>query len=311
MAGWGIAEWFGQDVLTMSEEERRDAADRALAAQSHGMKNAPQPLCPFLSSIKPGSPCTKKGGICSIRQYAATTPATPVDAQPTTLCPNRFLEFRNEETVFGHISRELFGSSVGSKVIKEIPFLQKEMLDGTDRGAKAGRIDWIIVPDADGVWEKVDMPWIAIETQGVYFSGASMWPDIADYRDNPHEVRYPVGTRRPDYRSSGAKRLSPQLAAKAPVMNRWGRKVVVVVDEAFFAEMGALTETTDFDNSEVVWVIVRYVENMALQVTSTKFAELAPSLAALQAAKPVFKGVFEADLRNALRSKKAGKVFPV
>jgi len=309
MAGWGIAEWFGHDVLTMSADERKGSAERALASQKLGLTLAPQPDCPFLSSIKPNSPCTKKGGVCSIRQYTGSAPAEAVDAQPTTLCPNRFLEYREEETIFGYISRELLGSPTGSKVIKEIPFLQKEMLDGSDRGAKAGRIDWIVVTDAGAATG--DLPWIAIETQGVYFSGDSMWLDIEDYLANSHEVRSPVGKRRPDYRSSGAKRLSPQLAAKAPVMNRWGRKVVVIVDEAFFSEMGALTETTDFDNSEIVWIVVRYEEGMVLKVIQTRYAELAPSLAALQAAKPVLKSVFEADLRSALSVNRAGKVFTV
>ncbi|WP_349903677.1 NotI family restriction endonuclease [Parafrigoribacterium humi] len=293
----------------MTEAERLASATHALAAHELGLKVAPQPECPFLSELRPGSLCTKKGGVCSIRQYDGGTPPTIVDSQPTVLCPNRFLEFRNDETLFSYIAREFFGVSEGAKVIKEIPFLQKETLDGEERGAKAGRIDWIVVPTPDSDLTAKDMTWIAIETQGVYFSGDAIWPDIQAYKDHPETLRFPVGRRRPDFRSSGAKRLAPQLDAKAPVMNRWGRKVVVVVDSAFFAEMGNLTQTTDFDNAEIVWVVVSFDENMTLRVNSTYFAELVPSISALQAAKPVNKATFEASLQNAIRDTRSKKVF--
>jgi len=309
VAGWGIAEWFGVDVVEMTADQRLEAASRALDAQKLKMANAPQPECPFLSSIKPGAVCNKLGGICSVRQYSPIAPHEAVDAQPTTVCPNRFLEFRNDETLFSYLARELYNAEAGAKVIKEIPFLEKETLDGEQRGAKAGRIDWIVVPFPEPVPQNADLQWLAIETQGVYFSGDSMWPDIEDYAARPSEVHFPRGKRRPDYRSSGAKRLAPQLAAKAPVMNRWGKKVAVVVDYAFFAEMGALSVTTDFDNAEVVWVVVKYGTDMSLQVTSVLFAELSASIGALQAAKPVNKREFEDQLRSALSESKPSKVF--
>ncbi|MCU1581420.1 MAG: hypothetical protein JWO01_808 [Microbacteriaceae bacterium] len=308
MAGWGIAEWYGQDILTMTPEERLSAANSAIAAGTEGMRPAPQPECPFLSSLRPGSVCNKLGGVCSLRQYANGDPATPLDAQPTTSCPNRFLEFRNDETLFSYIARVLFGVSSGTKVIKEIPFLEKETVNGEGRGAKAGRIDWIVVPTPPSQDDAFEMPWVAVETQAVYFSGASMWPDIEAYRADPSKVHYPSGIRRPDFRSSGAKRLAPQLSAKG-LMNRWGRKIVVVVDEAFFAEMGALSVTTDFDNSEIVWIVVRFDTNMALQVEALHFAELLPSIAALQAAKPVNRATFEANLRRAIVNGKSAQVF--
>lgn len=309
MAGWGIAEWYGKDVATMSGPERHEAASRAIAAKDAGVTNSPQPECPFLSSIRPGSSCNKVGGVCSVRQYSAGSPATALEAQPTTVCPNRFLEFRNKESLFGTLAHEIFGSTDGARVIKEIPFLEKETMDGEQRGAKAGRIDWILVPKPSSNGDQSDLPWLAIETQAVYFSGDSMWPDIEEYLVDPDQVHFPKGRRRPDYRSSGAKRLAPQLSAKAPVMNRWGRKVAVVVDEAFFAEMGALAETTDFDNAEVVWVLVKYDSAMKLTVSNLLHTELSASIAALQAAKPVNKREFESQLRDALSNAKIGKVF--
>ena len=58
----------------------------------------------------------------------------------------------------------------------------------------------------------------------------------------PSPVLYPVGKRRPDYRSSGPKRLSPQLDVKVPVLRNWGKKVVVVIDRYFFDNMNELTD---------------------------------------------------------------------
>ncbi len=310
MGAWGIAEWFGKDIVEMSPSEREAAADSALAASALSLKDAPQPLCPFQATLKPGALCNKVGGVCSIRQYQRDGDrVVATDAQPTTLCPSRFLEHRGERSIFAHIAKELYGVESGAKAIKEIPFLQKETLDGEERGAKAGRIDWIVVPfpaDKDGSgW----LDWVAVETQGVYFSGDKIWPDIEEYKADPYQVHMPAGKRRPDYRSSGAKRLAPQLDAKSPVMIRWGRKVVVVVDIAFFNELGALTAASDFDNSEVVWFVVRYAEDMQLSVTNVVFAELGASIAALQAAKPVQRAQFEQMLKLEIGSSRTNKVF--
>ncbi len=153
------------------------------------------------------------------------------------------------------------------------------------------------------------MEWVAVETQGVYFSGDQIWPDMQMYIDDPSAVHMPAGKRRPDYRSSGAKRLAPQLQAKSPVINRWGRKVVVIVDEAFFDEMGALAAASDFDNSEVVWFVVGYSDSMELSLKTVVFAELIPSIAALQAAKPVQRAEFETMLKIEISSSDSTKVF--
>lgn len=46
--------------------------------------------------------------------------------------------------------------------------------------------------------------------------------DFQMYVNKPDELNVTTKNRRPDWRSSGAKRLSPQLEAKSPVMRRWG-----------------------------------------------------------------------------------------
>lgn len=296
---WGIAEWYGKDIRTMTADERAKAAEVARATKDQGMDAVPQPRCPFLSTVRPGATCNKPGGICSIRDYEGATPVA--GTQPAAVCPNRFLELANGESVFARISKELYGSADGAKVIKEIPFLHKVDSEGNVRGAKAGRIDWVLVPDAPAKGQPGAIDWIAVETQAVYFSGGNMWDDIDLYIQDPAHLHSPTANRRPDYRSSGAKRLAPQLDAKAPVIRTWGHKVVVVIDESFYSELAALpTQVDDFDNAEVVWVIMRFTEKMNLVVDKIFFGTLADSVQALQATRPLKKSDFESGLKQEL-----------
>lgn len=309
MASWSIAEWYGKEIRTMSGAERRKAAEVALATNEDGIAAVEQPLCPFLSVVRPGATCNKPGGVCSIRPYESGAPVTLPDEQPAAVCPNRFLEVYGGESVFSYIAKELYDVDSGAVVVKEIPFLNKVDAAGKVRGAKAGRIDWVVIPHPPKKGDTAPLDWVAIETQAVYFSGTNMWGDIALYLDDPDRLHAPQGVRRPDYRSSGAKRLAPQLSAKSPVMRRWGHKVVVVVDESFFAELAALPDTiSDFDNAEVVWIVMRYTDKMNLVVDRVIFAELTDSIAALQATQPMNRGEFELGLKAELWKANSDKV---
>lgn len=304
---WGIAEWYGRDVRTMSANERKECAETAIATKRDGMSQVTQPECPFLSVVRPGATCNKSGGVCSIRNFVDNEPEK--DAQPAAVCPNRFLELDDDVSVFKYLARELFETDE-AKVIKEIPFLNKVDADGQVRAAKAGRIDWVLVPDPPQKDDtKTKMDWLAIETQAVYFSGDSMDEDFELYRDEPDVLHGPKGNRRPDFRSSGAKRLAPQLSAKSPVMRRWGNKVVVIIDEAFFSELAALpTAVDEFDNADVVWLIMRFTEEMNLVVGKMFFGTLEESVQALDATRPVPKQQFNADLRNEVWNARSTKV---
>ncbi|MDQ2898994.1 MAG: hypothetical protein M3Y07_04240, partial [Acidobacteriota bacterium] len=67
--------------------------------------------------------------------------------------------------------------------------------------------------------------WCAAETQAVYFSGDNMRKDfVALSGIYSEELPFPVGKRHPDDRSSGPKRLMPQLQTKVPSLRRWARK---------------------------------------------------------------------------------------
>ena len=62
---------------------------------------------------------------------------------------------------------------------------------------------------------------------------------------------FPEGIRRPDFRSSGPKRLMPQLQIKVPTISRWGKKMAVVVDLPFWESLGAITEVDHVSNCDL------------------------------------------------------------
>jgi hypothetical protein len=74
-----------------------------------------------------------------------------------------------------------------------------------------------------------------LEFQAVYFSGMSMENDFKLMREwIGLGVPFPQVQRRPDFRSSGPKRLMPQLQIKVPTISRWGKKMTVVIDSSFW-----------------------------------------------------------------------------
>lgn len=282
---WGICEWYGIRVEDLSADERRACADdslKGLTGDELGRE------CPFVQHLGKGALCNKKGGVCSIMPYSDT------DASgPAAVCPRRLLaQDSRGRDVFDVLAETCFG--VGREeeyaVIREVPFLEKIDAKGKSRGSKAGRIDWVLVAGVD----RSAKEWMAVETQAVYFSGGTMDDDFALYRDHSDQLNVTSRNRRPDWRSSAAKRLAPQLDAKSPVMRRWGKKVAVVVDEGFYNEFAAFThEDVDFDNSEIVWVVLSYQSDMSVTIEVKRFAELAESLDAIQATRPVRRDVFQ------------------
>ncbi len=73
--------------------------------------------------------------------------------------------------------------------------------------------------------------------------------------------------------------------------------MAVVVDEDFFSELGNLNQANDLSNAEVVWFIVRYVEqpngSAELQPNRTFMTTLEESVRGLVAAVPVPQPQFE------------------
>ena len=118
--------------------------------------------------------------------------------------------------------------------------------------------------DAVGMIDKVlvslqgqQLKWCALEMQAVYFSGKSMENDFREMRAwNGPGIPFPAVVRRPDFRSSGPKRLMPQLQVKVPTISRWGKKMAVVVDRPFWDSLGEMRAVRDLSNAEIAWFVV-------------------------------------------------------
>lgn len=214
---YGAGELYGFDLAALTPKRIRELT---LARN----KDVP---CPFKLQ-EPGKPppkCSKKGGVCSLRQFVQDADVVSAVGKPVTTCPQRLLE---RKLIFEWVGETLLGSK-NPKVISELPFLMGTVTAEEEKGDAVGKIDKVLV-NADGEALK----WCALEMQAVYFSGKSMENDFALMRNwTGPGLPFPQVQRRPDYRSSGPKRLMPQLQTKVPTISRWGKKMAVVVDQAF------------------------------------------------------------------------------
>lgn len=249
-ARFGIGEWYGRLFDGLTPDERQDYYRRAVGGRDF------RPACPFRRPLEGETQeCTKKGGVCSIQLYqyveigSGSAQGEP-DGALRTLCPYRFEE---AGTVVRWIAETFLGTSKPLE-IPEVGFLRGEPSDGGDEpGDDVGRIDLVLVdPNLD------PMRWCAVEMQAVYFSGSEMKVEYELARDYPGSgAPFPAKNRRPDYRSSGPKRLMPQLQIKVPTLRRWGKKMAVVVDEAFFSALGKMDHVKDPSNADIGWFVVR------------------------------------------------------
>jgi hypothetical protein len=248
---YGIHEWFGKDVSLMSAAERKRAAVNALAP------TLPDVPCPHMSVLRTAFICSKKGGVCSIRQYERSDDGAVPSAGglPVTVCPQRLMQGGALLRWAGEV---LLGTS-HPIAIKEIPFLARVGVTGEGDAKqgerKAGRIDWVLVHPDIGE----PLKWCAVETQAVYFSGKAMNSEFESLASaSGNAMPFPTEVRRPDYRSSGPKRLAPQLQVKVPELRAWGAKTAVIVDEYFFSEMSDLPQVRgdhakdQLSNAEVI-----------------------------------------------------------
>jgi restriction endonuclease NotI len=293
-ARYSIGEWYGGAFEYLSAKQRND-----LAKLEVGNTTVTGLNCPF----QKGRICNKKGGVCSLRKYEQT------DDQPTklvgpliTTCPNRFLE---DSTVFRWIGEEILQTKE-PVVLGQIGFLDRlrpaEETTEEDSRDFVGRIDNVLVHPT-----KQPIDWCAVELQAVYFSGKSMNQEFRmlaaqEYADTP----FPAAHRRPDWRSSGPKRLLPQLQTKVPTIRTWGKKMAVVIDEAFFSSLIGLEPERYLSNAEIVWFVITYeLKSNRWKLTPKKviFSQLDTSVKALTGGVPLSKEKFEAQLQEKLRSK--------
>ena len=326
---YGIAEWFGKNILTMTPEERQTFVQLA-ARQDHSRDFSEAPPCPFLSTLIPTARCNKASGVCSIRKFSQGPGAAGIPVagdKIVTVCPSRFLQpVADGQSLFSWIAEKMLDIT-NPTVVKETPFLRKvsdtvrqpdtgETDADEDDGKKAGRIDWILVNPV--TMTAAELEWCAVETQALYFSGDQMRPEFDAYAASPSPVLFPVGKRRPDYRSSGPKRLSPQLDVKVPVLRNWGKKVVIVIDRFFYDNMNTLIDAYPRarndrerrDNSDVVWFVVDFDDALHFRPSTVVFTTLDSSRRSLNATEPLSKADFTRELKSVIDDdSRANKVF--
>ena len=285
---YSIGEWYGIGFEKLNPSDWRAQATEELRIDGLSGKD-----CPFL----PNSPCNKKGGVCSLRYYEQIDLGPVQGTGPiVTTCPNRFLE---ENAIYRWVGETLLGTSE-PLVLSEIGFLDRlknaeAREEEEDGGDFIGRIDNVLLHP-----ERKPLDWCALEIQGVYFSGQAMKKEfnmLAQLEGD--DLPFPAAHRRPDWRSSGPKRLLPQLQTKTPTIRTWGKKIAVVIDEAFFGSLVGLDREKHLSNSEIAWFVVTYhpsEKGWKLAPKEVVFTRLEASVKALTGGTPLSKEAFEKQL---------------
>lgn len=289
---YGIGEWYGRPFLGMTAPERVEQANIALHRSEETLS------CRFQSG---GPPCSKAGGVCSIQQYAESAVGdlgAPVGA-PVVVCPKRF----EEEHLLLRWLAEIVGFAWDETLMaREVPFMESR-----STGKPAGKIDLVVARTGSG-----SLNWYGLEIQAVYFSGAAMASEFESVLENPQVPRFPASIRRPDWRSSSAKRLMPQLQVKVPTLRRWGSKLAVAVDRPFFDVLGGPSDkpSQDLDDGDIIWLVPELVQDeeggYRMAQGHWEVLTLEESSAKLLAAETVSRRSFEETLRGKLSSPVSG-----
>ncbi len=255
--------------------------------------------CPFKTNSAHPT-CTKPGGVCSIRLYSEETGVVaPIEGDRgrlRSLCPWRF---HQDGIAFDKIGERLL-SDPNPKRAGEVGFLKSTGNLVSAAGKDVGRIDMILVKSNGASGAPMD--WVAVEVQAVYFSGKNMPLEFNYIEQTQGKLSMAREKRRPDYRSSGVKRLMPQLLTKVPTLRRWGKKMAVVVDAPFFHSMGKMERVPDVSNADIVWFLVDFVEDpnggpFRLEVVEEFFTTLESATLGLTGGIPVSQGQFEGRIR--------------
>lgn len=286
---YGIGEWYGSHIENLTKEQRKSLSS---------IKKTKQLDCPFRPK---GLFCNKSGGVCSLTTYSKdqhTEDVSIKDDKLVTTCPNRFWQ---NNLIFREISKEVIETE-HPILIPEVGFLQGVDSYGKSQQETVGRLDLILA----NVSEKDDsiQDWCALEIQAVYFSGKSMGSDIKKINSNGGEIVFPTGIRRPDFRSSGPKRLMPQLQIKVPTLRRWGKKMAVVIDDSFFQSMAPMQHVPHISNADILWLVVDYDENQKIYVKRKVYTTLESSVEGLTAGIPVSLDDFEEKIHKSLKQSK-------
>lgn len=279
-----------ESSLKTKEIDRLNDLRQKLAKQ-----NAEEQVCPFKAD-KTFATCTKPGGVCSIRLFQELgDEIRPIEGDRgrlRALCPHRF---HQHNTVFKKIGERLLEDADPIRA-GEVGFLESTGSLDSDPGEDVGRIDMILVKSNQ--LSSGRMEWVAVEVQAVYFSGKNMGLEFENLINTGGKLAMPVERRRPDYRSSGVKRLMPQLLTKVPTLRRWAKKMVVVVDAPFFHSLGKMAPERDVSNADIVWIVVDFVENTTtgqfeLEVIDEYYTTLENATLGLTGGVPLSQPAFE------------------
>ena len=146
--------------------------------------------------------------------------------------------------------------------------------------------------------------WFGLEIQAVYFSGKGMTADFELLRYNTEKkAPEPTARRRPDWRSSSAKRLMPQLQVKGPTLRRWSTKLAVAVDRPFFNAIGGPSSapSQDLNDGSIIWLVPRIADDCQLVEDHWEVLSLEASCDKLLSAETVKRKEFEDALRAKLQ----------
>ena len=283
---YGIAEWFGEPLLATPSERRAELADCAM------QRREPLP-CPF----QPGeTACSKRGGVCSIQKYEPADDgriARAID-DPVVVCPRRF----DESRLLVRWLAEIVGINASdTRLAREVSFMKS-----TRTNKPAGKIDLVIAGPSEP-----NFRWYGLEIQAVYFSGHGMPEEFERMAvDTGGAPLFPNKVRRPDWRSSSAKRLMPQLEIKVPTLRRWSSKLAVAVDKPFFESVGgpSANPSSDRDDGDIIWLVPEFQRgaDQSIRMTRGRFEVLTleASRPRLLAAETISRSEFETALRRKL-----------
>jgi hypothetical protein len=96
----------------------------------------------------------------------------------------------------------------------------------------------------------------------------------------------------------------PQLQMKVPTISRWGKKMAVVIDRAFWDSLGEMREVNDLSNCEIVWFVVAFAPakdgRFFLKRDATHFTTLDNAVEGLTGGTPMSLERFESQIRDRL-----------
>ena len=230
MSRYGIAEWYGRDLLAPAPVERH-----VLAANALGRRDVPsRPFRPIT--------CNKRRGVCSLRPCSETASSiAAADGRPITVCPNRL---EQDSMLVRWLANIIGFRPEGLQPARELPFMQS-----VETRRPAGKIDLINAAD------RHEFRWFGLEMQAFYFSSDGMNMESESLQeDGGARPPQPLGNRCADWRSSRAKRPISRLQVKGPALRQWHSKIAVAVDTPFSDSMGGPSETPerDLDAGDVV-----------------------------------------------------------